>query len=181
MRPPLPRVSGTDTLVGVSGGDLVADSTYGGIWSAQDTNALFAATYGSESDASRRGADVRIMVNGQEVDKEVARQAGRRCYARLLESGVRIFEYDRTMLHAKVLIVDDRWANVGSGNFDSRSLDVDLEINVALIDADLVDQFSGHFLEDLGLSTESDLETGSTRPAYARIGEYATELIRQSL
>ena len=48
-------------------------------------------------------------------------------------------EYDRTMLHAKALIVDDRWANVGSGNFDSRSfdLDLDLEVNVAVLDTEL--------------------------------------------
>ena len=132
-------------------------------------------------EASGQGVDVRIMVNGQEVDKEIARQAGRRSYTRLLESGVRVFEYDKTMLHAKVLIVDDRWANVGSGNFDSRSFDLDLEINVALVDAELVAQLSGHFLEDLGVSTEIDLETWRTRPAYKRIGEHATELIRQSL
>jgi cardiolipin synthase len=132
-------------------------------------------------EASGRGVDVRVMVNGQEVDKEIARQAGRRSYTKLLESGVRVFEYDRTMLHAKVLIVDDRWANVGSGNFDSRSLDLDLEVNVALMDADLVDQLSGHFLEDLNVSAEIDLETWRARPAYKRIGEYATELVRQSL
>ena len=147
------------------------------------TTAYFAPDRSFEAvlcDASRRGADVRIMVNGQEVDKEIARQAGRRSYTRLLESGVRVFEYDRTMLHAKVLIVDDRWANVGSGNFDSRSFDLDLEINVALIDAGLVDQLGGHFLEDLGVSTEIDLETWRARPVYKRIGEYATELVRQS-
>ena len=132
-------------------------------------------------EASGRGVDVRIMVNGQEVDKEIARQAGRRSYTRLLESGVRVFEYDRTMLHAKVLIVDHHWANVGSGNFDSRSFDLDLEVNVAVIDAKLVDQLSIHFLEDLKVSTEIDLETWRARPAYQRIGEYATELIRQSL
>ncbi|MDQ3642660.1 MAG: phospholipase D-like domain-containing protein [Actinomycetota bacterium] len=121
------------------------------------------------------------MVNGQAVDKEVARQAGRRSYDKLLDAGVRVFEYDRTMLHAKVLIVDDRWANVGSGNFDSRSFDLDLEINVAVLDAALVNELSKRFLEDLGFSTEVDLETWRKRPAYKRLAEYATEAIRQSL
>ena len=132
-------------------------------------------------EASRRGVDVRIMVNGQKVDKEVARQAGRRSYTKLLEAGIRVFEYDRTMLHAKVLIVDVCWANVGSGNFDSRSFDLDLEVNVAVVNADLVDQLSGHFLEDLAVCNEVDLETWRKRPAYQRIAEYATEVIRQSL
>lgn len=53
--------------------------------------------------AARRGVDVRVLVNGQRVDKEVARQAGQRSYGKLLEAGARIYEYDKTMLHAKVL------------------------------------------------------------------------------
>ena len=132
-------------------------------------------------EASRRGVDVRIMVNGLQVDKEVARQAGRHSYGKLLEAGVRVFEYDRTMLHAKVLIVDDRWANVGSGNFDSRSLDLDLEINVAVLAPDLVEELSGHFRDDLGVSREIDLEAWKQRPMHKRAAELATELVRQSL
>ncbi len=131
--------------------------------------------------ASRRGVDVRILVNGQQVDKEVARQAGRRSYDKLLDSGVRIFEYDRTMLHAKVLLVDDRWANVGSGNFDSRSFDLDLEVNLAMVDPGLVDDLSKHFVEDLGVSKEIDPEAWRRRPLHKRATEYATELVRQSL
>ncbi|MDP8961149.1 MAG: phospholipase D-like domain-containing protein [Actinomycetota bacterium] len=132
-------------------------------------------------EAARRGVDVRILVNGREVDKEVARQAGRRSYGKLLEAGVRIFEYDKTMLHAKVLIVDDRWGNVGSGNLDSRSLDLDLEVNVAVLDAELVQELCSHFLEDLEVSQEIDRQTWKQRPLHKRAGELATELVRQSL
>ncbi|HUP70414.1 MAG TPA: phospholipase D-like domain-containing protein [Acidimicrobiales bacterium] len=132
-------------------------------------------------DAARRGVDVRVLVNGQHVDKEVARQAGRRSYGKLLNAGARMFEYDKTMLHAKVLLVDRRWANVGSGNFDNRSLDLDLEINVAMLDPDLVEELSSHFLEDLDVSTEIDLETWKKRPWCKRAGELATDVIRQSL
>lgn len=131
--------------------------------------------------AAHRGVDVRILVNGQQVDKEVARQAGHRSYGKLLEAGVRIFEYDRTMLHAKVLLVDHRWANVGSANFDSRSFDLDLEVNVAVLDPAVVDELSDHFREDLEVSTEIDLETWKKRPLHKRATEYATEIIRQSL
>jgi cardiolipin synthase len=132
-------------------------------------------------EAARRGVDVRILVNGQQVDKEVARQAGHRSYGKLLEAGARIYEYDKTMLHAKVLLVDDCWANVGSGNFDSRSFDLDLEINVAIFDRSLVAELATHFDEDLGVSTEIDLETWNKRPLHKRAGELATELTRQSL
>jgi cardiolipin synthase A/B len=170
------------------GATAATELFYAAIAGAQErlwlTTAYFAPDRTFEDvlcEASRRGVDVRIMVNGQEVDKEVARQAGRRSYTKLLEAGVRVFEYDKTMLHAKVLIVDECWANVGSGNFDSRSFDLDLEVNVAVVNAKLVDELSGHFLEDLAVSREVDLETWRKRPAYKRIAEYATEVIRQSL
>jgi len=131
--------------------------------------------------AARRGVDVRVMVNGAEVDKEAARKAGQRSYGKLLGAGVRVFEFDRTMLHAKILLVDGNWANVGSGNFDSRSLDLDLEINVAVIDAVLVGELSGHFLEDLESSSEIDLARWTKRSLRTRAAENATEVIRQSL
>lgn len=132
-------------------------------------------------EAAGRTVDVRILVNGRQVDKEVARQAAHRSYDALLAAGVRIFEYDRTMLHAKVLIVDRRWANVGSGNFDSRSFDLDLEVNVALEDLGLVEELSAHFLEDLEAATEVDLDRWRMRPRRTRAVEYATEVARQSL
>ena len=132
-------------------------------------------------DAARRGVDVRVLVNGQQVDKEIARQAGHRSYGELLEAGVKVFEYDKTMLHAKVLLVDGGWANVGSGNFDSRSFDLDLELNVSLADPRLVAELSDHFLEDLDASTEIDLGTWKKRPLHKRAAEYATEVVRQSL
>lgn len=131
--------------------------------------------------AARRGVDVRVLVNGQRVDKEVARQAGQRSYGKLLAAGVRMFEYDKTMLHAKVLLVDERWGNVGSGNLDSRSLDLDLEINVAVLDPGLVEELSAHFIEDLEVAREIDLETWRKRPLRKRAAECATEVIRQSL
>jgi len=84
-------------------------------------------------------------------------------------------------MHAKVLLVDRGWANVGSGNFDSRSFDLDLEINVAVLDSDVVEELSQQFLEDLGVSKEFDLETWKRRPVRTRAKEYATEIIRQSM
>ena len=131
--------------------------------------------------AARRGVDVRILVNGRRVDKAVARRAGQRSYGQLLEAGARIYEYDRTMLHAKVLLVDDAWANVGSGNFDSRSFDLDLEINAAIYDRAIVKELESHFHEDIELSREIDIDGWRNRPLPKRAAEYATELVRQSL
>jgi cardiolipin synthase len=148
------------------------------------TTAYFAPDRAFEDllcDAGRRGIDVRILVNGRRVDKEVARRAGQRSYAKLLESGVRMFEYDRTMLHAKVLLVDDCWANVGSGNFDSRSLDLDLEVNASITDAGMVVELEKQFFADLEACQEIDHETWQRRPWTRRAAELATELVRQSL
>ncbi|MGI8777939.1 MAG: phospholipase D-like domain-containing protein [Acidimicrobiales bacterium] len=131
--------------------------------------------------AAGRGVDVRILVNGQKVDKEVARQAGQRSYAKLAEAGARIFEYDRTMLHAKVLLVDDEWANIGSSNFDSRSFDHDLEVNVSVIDAGIVSELEADFLDDVESSSEFDLDLWRKRPLRKRVGEALAGLTRQSL
>ncbi|HEX8771419.1 MAG TPA: phospholipase D-like domain-containing protein [Acidimicrobiales bacterium] len=148
------------------------------------TTAYFAPDKAFEDalcDAARRGVDVRILVNGRAVDKEVTRHAARRSYDRLLDAGIRIFEYDRTMLHAKVLLIDERWANVGSGNFDSRSFDLDLELLVTVLDERAVDELEAHFLEDVKVSKEIEREAWKQRPLRNRAFENATELVRQSL
>ncbi|CAA9243270.1 MAG: Cardiolipin synthetase [uncultured Acidimicrobiales bacterium] len=132
------------------------------------------------SDAARRGVDVRLLTNGPNIDKEVVRQVGQRCYGPLLHAGVRIFEYQQTMLHAKVLIVDD-WADVGSSNLDHRSLGLDDEVNIAVRDPQIVSEVARQFLEDLELSKEFDLERWGQRTLAKRVAEAATDLFRQSL
>ncbi len=130
--------------------------------------------------AAQRGVDVRVMVAGRHVDKKVVRQSAQRSYGRLLESGVRIFEYDRTMLHAKTLIVDDDWADVGSSNFDHRSFALDAELNVSVFDAGVVGELERHFLEDLEVSQELELDRWRNRPLTKRAGELAADVFRQS-
>ncbi|MGH9151224.1 MAG: phospholipase D-like domain-containing protein [Acidimicrobiales bacterium] len=123
---------------------------------------------------------MRILVNGQKVDKQVVRRAGQRSYGELLDAGVRIFEYQRTMLHAKTLVVDEEWANIGSSNFDHRSFALDAELNVAIQDRGVAAEIAGHFLDDLEAAEEWDLERWRARPLHARAYEYLGELARQS-
>lgn len=132
-------------------------------------------------DAARRGVDVRLLVNGREIDKEVVRKAGQHSYGRLLEAGVRIFEYQKARLHSKVILVDDSWANVGSANFDNRSFALEEEINVSIHDAATVSTLAEHFLDDLSASTEMSFEAWKNRPLPDRLGEMAAEVVRQSL
>jgi cardiolipin synthase A/B len=131
--------------------------------------------------ASARGVDVRVLTNGPHIDKQVVRQAGRRVYDRVLECGVRIFEYQRTMLHAKVLIVDANWATVGSINLDNRSFALNDELNLSLRDRAVVAELEKHFLADLDDAVELELTAWRARPVTERARELTSALVRREL
>jgi cardiolipin synthase len=130
--------------------------------------------------AAGRGVDVRVIVNGPNVDKEAVRRTGQRWYGALLEAGVRMFEYQQTMLHAKVMIVDG-WANVGSSNLEHRSLGLDDELLVAVGDAACVGELEGQYLDDLEACEEFDLGRWKDRPLRRRAVEAGGAALRQSL
>lgn len=71
--------------------------------------------------AHEAGVDVRILTTSVKSDKKPVYYASFEVYGSLLKAGVKIFEYQPSMTHAKMLIVDDDWANIGSANFDYRS------------------------------------------------------------
>jgi cardiolipin synthase A/B len=82
--------------------------------------------------ARQRGVAVEVITNGPHTDHHLVRRAGRKRFGPLLRAGVTIHEYQRGMLHAKVLLIDETWAVVGSTNFDHRSFGINDEVNVAL-------------------------------------------------
>jgi cardiolipin synthase len=104
------------------------------------------------------GADVRILLPGEHIDQTAVRLASERTMGALLEAGVRIHEYDPTMMHAKVLIVDDDLACVGSANMNQRSLRKDDEVSAVLSSPRLVELLGDHFMADLDRSTERSLQ-----------------------
>jgi len=132
-------------------------------------------------DAAGRGVDVCVLTNGPHIDKQLVRQAGRRSYERMLGCGIRIFEYQRTMLHAKVLIVDANWATVGSINWDNRSFALNDELNISLRERALVVELEKHFLADLDDSVEMDLAAWQARPVVVRARELASAAVRREL
>jgi cardiolipin synthase len=132
-------------------------------------------------DAAVRGVDVRILTGGPHQDKQVVRDAGQRSYQRMLESGVRVFEYQQAKLHAKVITIDGIWANVGSSNFENRSLSLNDEINMSMHHPSVVAELERHFHDDLAVSQELDIQSWRRRPLGKRAQEYATDLIRQSV
>ncbi|HEY8249761.1 MAG TPA: phospholipase D-like domain-containing protein [Burkholderiales bacterium] len=99
--------------------------------------------------AVERGVDVRIMVPSTEVsDMPIVQHAAHRNFQQLLDSGVRIFEYRRTLLHQKVMTVDGVWCAVGSSNFDDRSFETNDEITVGFHDRALARRLEEIFEED---------------------------------
>ena len=131
--------------------------------------------------AARRGVDVRILVNGPHIDRQLVRRSGQQTYDTLLACGARVFEYQRTMLHAKTLMVDSVWATVGSINFDNRSFSLNDELNLAVRDGSVVAAFEKHFLTDLDDAVELDLDTWRTRPLASRAKEVVGALVRREL
>lgn len=132
-------------------------------------------------DAAQRGVDVQLLVNGSATDKDVVRQAGRRCYTALLEGGVRLHEYERTMLHAKIMTVDRSWATVGSINMDNRSLAINDELNISVFDTKLVAELDGQFELDVRDAQEIDLRRWRQRSALTRVNELLAGAVRQEL
>lgn len=98
--------------------------------------------------AARRGVDVRLLVPGKS-DVRLTQWAARAAYADLLDAGVRIYEYQPRMLHAKTVVVDGNWAMLGTANLDYRSLFVNYELNLVTRDPDLSSELEQRFVEDL--------------------------------
>jgi len=131
--------------------------------------------------AVKRGVDVRLMLPGAVTDSSVVRHAGHRRYEDLLSHGVKIYEYRPTLNHQKVLIVDGLWAHVGSANFDDRSLDINDEASVGLIDPEVAAQLRQAFSEDLKSCTEVTLVAWRKRSAWHRLVDRLSYLINEQL
>jgi phosphatidylserine/phosphatidylglycerophosphate/cardiolipin synthase-like enzyme len=87
--------------------------------------------------AAGREVRVKIITPGEHMDAETVRRASRAQWGQLLQAGVEIFEYQPTMYHCKVMIVDDLWLSVGSTNFDNRSFSLNDEANLNITDKTL--------------------------------------------
>jgi cardiolipin synthase len=103
--------------------------------------------------AARRGLSVRLLLQGK-VDYRLAALAARVLYDELLAEGIRIFEYTPAFLHAKVAVVDDDWATVGSSNIDPLSLLLNLEANAVVRDAAFARVLAGRFEQACAASHE---------------------------
>lgn len=121
--------------------------------------------------AARKGIDVRLLLPGPETDHPAVRQAGRRYYAALLRAGVRIFEYQPRVLHAKTLVCD-QWVTIGSCNFDRWNLRWNLEANQSVESARFAAEVISMFKKDFVECSEITLDRWIHRPLYLRMWEH---------
>ena len=133
------------------------------------------------TEAAEQGTRVRVLVPGPHIDKELVRTAGRASYGELLEAGVRIFEYQPTMLHAKTLVVDRAWASVGSVNFDNRSFGLNDEATLCAQSERVAGELDQLFEADLEQAEEIDPERWKRRSPWLRSREAASRLVRREL
>jgi cardiolipin synthase len=132
-------------------------------------------------DASRRGVDVRLLLAGPRTDVRLARTAGRARYEKLLAGGVRIYEWQPTSLHAKTFVVDGMWASIGTMNFDNRSLALNDEVTLSVLDREFGRRMDDIFMEDLRYSVEIVEEKFRARPRSQRVTEWGASLLTRVL
>jgi cardiolipin synthase A/B len=127
-----------------------------------------------------RGVEIMIVVPGSRTDQHWVRLASRRMYGVMLESGIRIFEYEPGMTHVKTLLVDDLWSVVGTTNIDNRSFEHNDEVNVAMRDRGVTARLAEDFDRDRAASVEISLDRWRHRPLWEKlIGTVAWILERQ--
>jgi cardiolipin synthase len=110
------------------------------------------------AEAAKRGVKVEIVVPGKKIDQKLVRLASRRHWPELIRAGIRIFEYQPTMVHVKLMVVDDVFVSIGSGNFDNRSIRLNDEANLDVLDRNFAAQQTRLFEGDKKNSHEVTLD-----------------------
>jgi cardiolipin synthase len=129
--------------------------------------------------AVERGVEVEILLPGPHADKRFVQLAGEARYDELLEAGVKIWNFQPSMLHTKVMTVDGIVANIGSANLNARSTEHDEEINLVVLDPAVVEVLDRHFDEDLERSERIEAGRWRSRPLTQRAFERLVQPIRR--
>ncbi|MBI3524357.1 MAG: cardiolipin synthase [Betaproteobacteria bacterium] len=124
------------------------------------------------SDAARRGVDVKIILPGV-TDSGLVFHAAQSFYGEMLAGGIKIYQLQIAVLHAKTAVIDKVWSTVGSTNIDTRSFLHNDEINVVVLGDEFGNALESAFAEDLGYSVEITSEQWAQRPWSDRLKEWA--------
>lgn len=131
--------------------------------------------------AVRRKVDVRLLLPGPHNDQPMTESAGRTAYGRLLEGGVKIFEYQPTMIHSKTMVADGHFSMVGSSNLDPRSSEINEEIDLVVYDEKFGREMEAAFEKDLQQSREYTLQEFKNRSWWERTTEWLMLPFRSQL
>ena len=132
-------------------------------------------------DALARGVRLRIVTPGEYTDTETVKAASRATWGALLQAGAEIYEYQPTMYHCKVMILDDLLVSVGSTNFDNRSFRLNDEANLNVYDPAFAQRQTRVFEDDIKRSRRVTYEAWLQRPLTERLTEKMTALLRTQL
>lgn len=129
----------------------------------------------------KEGVDIRIMIPGNHTDQRISKVIAEDSFEELLKAGVNIYYYTKTMLHAKIVLVDEEYSCIGSANFNQRSMLKDDEINLVIIDSKVSNILSDHFEEDLSFSDKLEKSRWKKRSLFRKGIEKITRLVKQQL
>ncbi len=133
-------------------------------------------------EAVKRGVDVRVMMPSTEAsDMPMVQHAAHHNFGKLLAGGIRMFEYQKTLLHQKVLTVDGVWCAVGSSNFDDRSFEINDEITLGFFDPGMAHHLEQIFERDLEDCVERTLDEWKKRSPFARLRDFGYYLVNEQL
>ena len=133
------------------------------------------------NEAVKRGVDVRMLLPGKHNDQPWTKAAGRGSYGELLQGGVKVFEYDPTMIHSKTMVVDGMFSLVGTSNFDARSSAINEEVDVSVYDEGFGKEMEAVFERDLKQSRAYTLEQFEKRTLWERFTEWIVIPFRSQL
>jgi cardiolipin synthase len=131
--------------------------------------------------AVERGVDVRVLSVSSKTDVKTTWYAGRYRYEELLRAGIKIYEYQPTMIHSKTIVVDGLWSTIGSMNFDNRSMAFNDESNLVVLDSAFGAQMDSVFFDDLRYSKEITLDEFKRRSLWTKMLEAGATLLSRLL
>ena len=133
-------------------------------------------------EAAKRGVTVRVMIPATEAsDAPHVQHASHHHYGTLMKGGVKLFDYQKTLLHQKVLVVDGKWASVGSTNFDDRSFEINDEVSLVVHDERIARELEETFERDLKDAKAVDLKEWIKRPIAHKMRDFTMFLFNEQM